>query len=150
MSIDTVKSWIEQRRNVLSHAAKGPWRTGGWGALLSANNEQLLAGTATSEGYVQDEADESAIIDAHNMLPRALNALEAVLEDHSRQGLYEPCDSTACALDGEHDHIEVDYGEWVHADERVGWACFTCRGEDGEPSDWPCATVQAIEGAISE
>ena len=77
---NTIKSWIEQRRNVLSHAAKGPWRTGGWGALLSADNEQLLAGTATSEGYVQDEADERAIIDSHNTLPRALNALEAVLE----------------------------------------------------------------------
>ena len=88
--------------------------------------------------------------DSYHELPRALNALDQVLEEHSRQGFYEPCDPTTCSLDGGHDHIEVDYGEWVHADKRVGWACFTCRGEDGEPSDWPCATVQAIEGAINE
>ena len=92
---NTIKSWIEQRRNVLSHAAKGPWRTGGWGALLSADNEQLLAGTATSEGYVQDEADESAIIDAHNMLPRALNALEQVLELHVKG--YETAGASWCS-----------------------------------------------------
>ena len=118
---DTVKSWIEQRRNVLSHAAKGPWRTGGWGALLSADNEQLLAGTATSEGYVQDEADESAIIDAHNMLPHALNALEQVLELHRRAvDIFEPAEFCA--------------------------ACST----DKRTVVWPCSTVQAIEGAINE
>ena len=120
---DTVKSWIEQRRNVLSHAAKGPWRTGGWGALLSADNEQLLAGTATSEGYVQDEADESAIIDAHNMLPRALNALEKVLDVHTR--------------------ISVEHSVYGHTD-----ACEQC-SEDRLYTLWPCETVQAIEGAIN-
>lgn len=131
---DTVKSWIEERRAIHSE---------GTGVLLrnpyELNREYDLWGE-----------DAEAIADAHNMFPRALDALQAVLEEHLRQGLYEPCDPTTCALDGGRDHIEVDFGEWVHADERVGWACFTCRSEDGEPSDWPCQTVQAIEWAIND
>ena len=119
---NTIKSWIEQRRNVLSHAAKGPWRTGGWGALLSADNEQLLAGTATSEGYVQDEADERAIVDAHNMFPRALDALSKVLERH------QPIDGLA------YDSPPQE--------------CNVCADDRG-PRPWPCPTVQAIEGAIN-
>ena len=47
---DTVKSWIEERREV-QRAARG-------------------------------EDDAAAIVDAHNVLPRALNALEQVLELH--------------------------------------------------------------------
>lgn len=139
---DTVKSWIEERREA-RYGMPEPvtFENDNYG------NAQLLV-----NGYntTADGEFARAVADAHNMFPRALNALQQVLEEHSRQGLYELCDPTTCALDGGHDHIEVDYGEWVHADERVGWACFTCRGEDGEPSDWPCVTVQAIEGAINE
>ena len=147
------KSWIEERRAIHRDGWSGKWS---W----SLNDRELATLRATGShvdfDLIRDDEfrgpsevlDE--IIDAHNVtVPRALNALEQVLEEHSRQGFYEPCDQTTCALDGGHDHIEVDYGEWVHADERVGWACFTCRGEDCAPIDWPCATVQAIEGAIN-
>ena len=62
-----------------------------------------------------------SISDAHNNLPRALDALEQVLELHRRAvDIFEP--SEFCA------------------------ACST----DQRTVEWPCATVQAIEGAINE
>lgn len=61
-----------------------------------------------------------SISDAHNNLPRALDALEAVLELHKPKYL-------------------IRDGEWFPA------SCAVC-----EPWTWPCATVQAIEGAIND
>ena len=62
-----------------------------------------------------------SVSDAHNNLPRALNALQAVLGLHRRAvDIFEP--SEFCA------------------------ACST----DQRTVEWPCATVQAIEGAIND
>ncbi|MGN8689435.1 hypothetical protein ACTND8_05970 [Atopobiaceae bacterium HCP3S3_F7] len=76
-------------------------------------------------------------------------ALEAVLREHPRVGIFEPCIPGEC--DGHevnHDHMETDGGEWVHVDERVGWVCTICRYDDGEPFDWPCTTVRVITDAL--
>lgn len=59
-------------------------------------------------------------VDAHDNFPRALDALEQVLELHQRK----------TAFDG-----NLDY-------------CGICVESEG--AYWPCATVQAIEGAINE
>ena len=61
---DTVKSWIEERRAI--HA-------GGRDVLLRSSYE------LERESGIEEGADIDAIVDAHNSLPRALNALEQVL-----------------------------------------------------------------------
>ena len=64
-----------------------------------------------------------SISDAHNNLPRALNALEQVLERH------QPIDGLA------YDSPPQE--------------CNVCADDRG-PRPWPCPTVQAIEGAIND
>ena len=67
------------------------------------------------------EADSVAVVDAHNMFPRALTALEQVLELHRRAvDIFEPAEFCA--------------------------ACST----DKRTVAWPCATVQAIEGETND
>ncbi|MGO4984886.1 hypothetical protein, partial [Collinsella sp. Sow4_E3] len=63
--------------------------------------------------------------------------------------IFEPCIPGECDdHEVNHDHMETDGGEWVHVDERVGWACTICRYDDGEPFDWPCTTVRVITDAL--
>ncbi|KHS52570.1 hypothetical protein [Brevibacterium linens] len=122
---DAVKSWIEERRTIHRDGWTGKWS---W----SLNNRDLATLRATG-GHVdfdliRDDVFRGSsevldeIIDAHNVtVPRALNALEQVLEVHRRAvDIFEP--SEFCA------------------------ACST----DQRTAGWPCATVQAIEGAINE
>ena len=62
-----------------------------------------------------------SVSDAHNNLPRALDALNAVLELHKPLG-------------------------YIGRDGETVWdECEHCHG-----SGWPCETVEAIEGAINE
>ena len=111
---DTVKSWIEERREA------------GRGIPVPVTFENDNHGHALliMDGHYATARDESttAIVDAHNMFPRALNALEQVLELHKPKYL-------------------VSGGEWI-----PGY-CKECYSHDWA---WPCATVQAIEGAINE
>lgn len=100
------KSWIEERRAI---------RGKGTDVLLrnpyELNREYDLWGE-----------DAEAIADAHNMLPRALDALQAVLE------LHQPIDGLA------YDSPPQE--------------CNVCADDRG-PKPWPCPTLQAIEGALN-
>ena len=64
-----------------------------------------------------------SVSDAHNNLPRALDALSKVLERH------QPIDGLA------YDSPPQE--------------CNVCADDRG-PRPWPCPTVQAIEGAIND
>lgn len=107
---DTVKSWIEERRTI---------HTGGRDVLLQSSYE------LERESGIEEGADIDAIVDAHNMFPRALDALSAVLE------LHKPF-------------------EWSFGYEPIK-SCRACTGFGAaqDNAEWPCATAQAIEGAIN-
>ena len=62
--------------------------------------------------------------DSYHELPRALNALEKVLDVHTR--------------------ISVEHAVYGHTD-----VCGQC-SEDRMFALWPCETVEAIEGAIND
>ena len=116
---DTVKSWIEERRAI--HAASGAGR---WEKRLNGHDYEIWELGEFDDAPVSSfsaDPDASAIVDAHNMFPRALNALQKVLELHG------PVET------GVSDQYwkEPDY-------------CPTCS------EYWPCETAQAIEGAINE
>ena len=103
---DTVKAWIEQRRVIHSKGTDVLLRN-----AYELDREAELCG-----------ADAEAIVDAHNMFPRALDALSKVLERH------QPIDGLA------YDSPPQE--------------CNVCADDRG-PRPWPCPTVQAIEGAIN-
>ena len=107
MSTDTVKAWIEERRTI--HA-------GGRDVLLRSSYE------LERESGIEEGTDIDAIVDAHNSLPLALDALEQVLKLHDPKYL-----------------VESD-GEWV-----PGY-CKECYSHNWS---WPCLTVQAIEESIN-
>ena len=124
---DTVKTWIEERRAIHRDGWSGKWS---W----SLNDRDLATLRATG-GHVDFDLirnDEfrgpsevlDEIVDAHNVtVPRALDALEAVLKVHTP--------------------IEVN-----HAFKGRTNVCEQC-SEDRLYTLWPCETVQAIEGAIN-
>ena len=88
---DSIKSWIEERRDF--HRNR----------------------------WVERESWSEAVRDWHQNFPRALDALNAVLELHKPLG-------------------------YIGRDGETVWdECEHCYG-----SGWPCETVQAIEGAIND
>ncbi|VEW13539.1 Uncharacterised protein [Brevibacterium casei] len=134
---DTVKSWIEERRAIHSE---------GTGVLLR-NPYEL------NREYDLWDEDAEAIADAHNMFPRALDALNKVLELHKPIFYYEHEDS-CMNTDEDHcaeRHVEFDLGEYYCEDLPTGEeACDSCYDDEGERVAYPCATVRAIEGAIND
>lgn len=127
---DAITAWIKERRETHAAATKGPWELGHGGLDFSGRPDSIVCGDGDDPIiYPQDErggsswdrdADATAIVDAHNTLPRALDALSAVLELHGWRGY----------TDGNGDTIRE--------------ACNEC------DLDWPCPTVEAIERAISD
>lgn len=90
--------------------------------VLLRNSYELERETDLSQG------DTLAIEDAYNMFPRALDSLNKVLE------LHKPF-------------------EWSFGYGPV-YSCEECSRLGGNPgkedeAEWPCATVQTIEGAIN-
>lgn len=84
----------------------------------------------TAKAWIEERrADDARLIPAARaqvavkFLPRALDALNAVLE------LHEPISG----FEGDPSH----------------WECKVCSDDRG-PKPWPCPTVQAIEGAIND
>lgn len=74
-----------------------------------------------------------------------------VRELHRRFGVYaheDECPDTSDEHRDAHHHEDSDgYGE-LYCDQRPLYAvCDTCRDEDGERVDWPCATIQALDSA---
>lgn len=113
---DTAKAWIEERRGIHSAATEGPWvaeYSGETGDCVIPHDAQSTREAVAVTRLFHRTADANAIADAHNMFPRALGALKAVLGLHIKG-------------------YETAGAHW----------CSECE------TKWPCATVQAIEGAI--
>lgn len=71
-----IKAWLDEHRTIHAAATEGPW---------VANEPRELEGVVYPEKGREPVADcgarwnAAAIVDAHNTLPTALSALEAVL-----------------------------------------------------------------------
>lgn len=127
---DTVKSWIEERRTIHAQAACEPWEfepddEDDW-TIVDGVNDYI--GHSPDDGVRAgfEQGDATAIVDAHNMLPRALDALNKVLELHKPIET-EPSDTICRGCSN-----QLPNGRFMPAVE------------------YPCPTVQAIEGAINE
>ena len=92
-----------------------------------------------------------SVSDAHNNLPRALTALDSVLELHKPIFYYEHEDSCT-NTDEDHRaelHVEFDLGEYYCEDLPTGEkTCESCYDDEGERVMYPCPTVQAVQTAI--
>lgn len=128
---DTVKSWVEERRTIHTKATDGPWYKTPNDRILSEGVQWIegddydVAGGFGCKGAVVEaihDFDGNAIVDAHNMFPRALNALEQVLELHQPMGVFTG-------------FVPV---------------CAECADIGGGDVAWSCPSVQTIEGAINE
>lgn len=78
-----VQQWIEERRTIHNEATEGPWvaeYSGETGDCVIPNDAQSTREAVAVTRLFHRTADANAIADAHNMFPRALNALEAVIE----------------------------------------------------------------------
>ncbi|WP_167197993.1 hypothetical protein [Brevibacterium pigmentatum] len=91
---DTVKSWVEERQAIHAAATDGPWYKTPNDRILSESvhwpegDDYDVAGGFGRDGAVVEaihDFDGNAIVDAHSMFPRALDALNAVLELHVKE-----------------------------------------------------------------
>ena len=117
---NTVKSWIEERRSTHEKAvdvSESEWFACRYQIVAGSDmgDPDEIVGTLNAKDYT------TAIVDAHNMFPRAMDAIERVLELHAKSqwGFCTQC---------------METGEY-------GWMLAV---------QWPCATVQAIGGAIND
>lgn len=126
---DTVKAWIKERRQAHAFSTTGPWVQDEDEGILGLDVYTDAGSESAPDRWerqaadirTEDADDAHFIVDAHNNLPRSLDALNAVLELHRRAvDIFEP--SEFCA------------------------ACST----DQRTVEYPCATVRAIVGAINE
>lgn len=150
----TVKSWIEERRTIHDAATEGPWKARPGDEIEGPGGDNLMGGDMEYfYGFMLRGENAAAIVDAHNNLPRALNALKRVLELHKPIFYYEHEDSCT-NTDEDHRaerHVEFDLGEYYCEDLPTGEkTCDSCWDDEGERVAYPCPTVQAIEGAINE
>jgi hypothetical protein len=94
---------------------------------------------------------DSAAVD----VPRLLAALDAVLKLHERVPIYGYADGYAggtCPHGPDYDgdaHFESDDAEWLCTSLPEGATCDVCRGIDGDNTDWPCPTYEAIALALA-
>ena len=95
--------------------------------------------------------DRAAIVDAHNMFPRALTALEKVLELHKPVPIYD-VEAGDCEHGEDCVGVEIEPSETYCPDHIAYYSC-ECMMDASSPDEfpeYPCLTVQAIEGAINE
>ena len=125
-----IKQWIEERRAIHEAATDGPWYKTPNDRILSESvqwpegDDYDVAGGFGRDGAVVEaihDFDGNAIVDAHTNLPRALDALNAVLELHG---------------------LNLDFDGTPY--------CKGCSIPYEVTTTWPCPTIQAIEGAIDE
>lgn len=125
----TAAEWIAKRRELLDAATEGPWDH----YRPHPNYRAYQVSQVPPEGHLGEcvsncddvQAAENAefIADARTSLPRALDALEAVLAEHER-GHFGPILGFRCRR------------------------CITGSAGYAVPSPSPCVTVTAIESAL--
>lgn len=146
---DNLHTWLNERQAI--HAASGAGR---WEKRLNGHDYEIWEPGEFDDAPVSSfsaDPDATAIVDAHNMFPRALDALNAVLELHASDMLYE--NVGRCENYNEYHvddfHTESEDGVEICMGMPTGTrVCRSCRVAD-EPVDWPCETIQSIEGAIN-
>ena len=152
----TTADWIKTRRELLNAATKGPWEADGseitqhWslpGPWETVASSEVVCGSYCYGGVgrgIEHATDAALIADARTSLPRALDALEAVLARHRPVSyvatancglvLYEVCPTC-------HDKAGVHpCGCW--RDEDQIHVCADCKRV------WPCPTFDAIDTAL--
>lgn len=138
-----LSEWIKERRRIHNAATEGPWYKTPNDRILSESvqwpegDDYDVAGGLGRDGAVVEaihDFDGNAITDAHNTLPALLTAVENVLELHKPverrkwwAGRWEK--KTVCE---ECTSMVNELAEWEHEETEV---------------EYPCPTVQAIEGA---
>lgn len=81
-----LNEWLKERRRIHNEATDGPWEQDeedgvrGVDLYTNAEDEEFEDRWERRDADIRtwDADDATAIVDAHNMFPRALNALEAV------------------------------------------------------------------------
>lgn len=146
---DTVKTWIEERRAIHTAADTGRWYAFDTGVGSSA----IRSDEAVFEDMYMMKPDKTAVVDAHNMFPRTLDAIEAVLKVHRPGDVFTWAEDCA---DPENHHLFTDVrtGDMLCEDEPIGRFCNGCVPENDTTIDvdeypWPCRTVRPIEEAIN-
>lgn len=146
----SIREWIEERRGIHAAATQGELTISRGGTVM-AGGDAVLWPLARYKSDPVEVSNIESFVDAHNMFPRALNALQRVLELHCSATTYQ--NVCECENEGEdHEderHVEAEDGTPICIDLPDYAACLSCQ-VDGEPVEWPCATVQAIEGAIND
>ena len=155
--------WIAKRRELLDAATEGPWETDGseitqhwsrpepWRTVASS---EVVCGSYCYGGAgrgIERATDAALIADARTSLPRALDALEAVLRGHRPVSfsfswqtgvtMHEVCE-TCQDKAGTH-----PCGCW--RDEDQPHVCAVCSDPERHiDAPWPCMTVRTIESAL--
>ena len=157
----TAAEWIATRRELLAAATEKPWRASLLDGVRYEDGSSSYrcgiypgATQGTPPVFVTngiDTRDAALIADARSSLPRALDALEALLKAHRpvsfsfswRDGvaMHEVCPGCQDKA-GTH-----PCGCW--RDEDQPHVCAVCSDpEHRMDAPWPCMTVQAIETAL--
>ena len=135
---DNLHTWLEERETIHGKATEGPWE---W-EPESATEDSYRPARVYAEGWTgypvndaceivvpQTNEDATAIVDAHNTLPKLLRGVRAVLELHVPETEYGP------------DYYSGKY------------PCIECNRADQEglhPTPWPCPTLEALQEAIND
>ena len=151
--------WIAKRRELLADATEGPWFQGREGRRYESDRDVYSEREPEHEGshdiatYVWSAGDAALIADARTSLPRALDALEAVLAVHQGRPCYGEPGDDACPHDSEYEgdrHFESADG-WILCEDTAGddLHCSECtHADDDELTAWPCLTVDVAETAL--
>ena len=76
------REWIAKRRELLAAATEGPWSPEDvYGLVAPTKIDGYTHPVERAETIRQGAADDALIADARTSLPRALDALEAVLKE---------------------------------------------------------------------
>ena len=133
-----IQEWLDKGHALANQATQGPWEADGcevtqhwsrpepWQTIVDTEVSCMDFCYGGSAKGVERDEDAEFIADARTRLPKALDALQAVLDTHRP--------STA------------DTGE-----EEILFCpeCFDVE-DVGEADTWPCPTVQAIQDAIGD
>lgn len=160
MTDTRIEAWLAERRRIHAAATEGPWEAYEGPCREPANiltpqhtPIPMINGCCDGDGYLDNPADVVSIVDAHNHLPTLVAVVGMVLDRHRPDALYQTADQ--CENDDEEHqdsrHWEAEDGTLLCEDLPAGITqCRTCRYDDGEPEDWPCAELRALEAVIGD